>query len=126
MKALLILFGAFLCCQLATAGSIGSLDGYRKISSYSGLDHVIQSGTVAALNLAAADGVVDANAAARYQVESIGRVAAKELDAATSYFIVVRVGDAHYPDVKAIVGFVIDEERGTGTLTLRAYKIGSA
>jgi len=124
MKFLFVIIGALFCCHLATVNAIGNLDGYRKVSSkeFAGLDHIIQSGTTAALDLAVADNVIDADAAARFQIKAIGHVArqVRAAENVTSYFIIVR------GDVKTIVGFVIDEDSASGGLTLRAYKIGSA
>ena len=129
MKILLFILGALFCCHVACTGSLGNVDDYTKVSpkEVGGLGNLIQDGTVAALKLAAADNVIDANAAARFQVEAVGRVAknVRESDDVTSYFVIVRASDKLYHDVKIIVGFIIDENNISKVLTIRGYKIGS-
>jgi len=130
MKTLFIIFSLSMVFYVSSAARIAGFEGYKKITSpkeIADLDLVIQSGTITALNLAAADNIIENNAARRFQIDDVKYISklAKPEEDSTSYFVVVKTMDQYYHDVKVAVGFVIDQNNSNKRLSMKAYKIGA-
>jgi len=130
MKFVFTIITILFCFQAIFANSSHGLRGYRKITSeeeIKKLEEMIEKGTKTALYLAAADNLIDRDAGEKFEVDNVKSVSKLEKgrDDMASYFVVVKTMHESYPDVKVVVGFLIEQAKKDKKLTIKGYKIGA-